>query len=40
VQLNQNENVEAACFNGASERLGWVFCTAILRLAAPASRVK
>jgi len=30
VQLNQNENVGAACLHGASERLGWVFCAAVL----------
>jgi len=37
VQLNQNENVGAAYLHGASEQLGWVYCGAVLRLAAPPS---
>jgi len=40
VRLNPNENVGAACLHETSERLGWVFCAAVLRQAAPASQGK
>ena len=40
MQLRQNKNVVAACLHGVSERLGRVFCAAVLRLAASASQSK